>query len=126
MNDTGNPQYLKSNSERTPLERKELARKAGQASGRARKEKRTLKELVSIVLSKQQTNAKGETESNKMIMMIQLVNRAVQGDLKAIALVQKILNEDSQKVDITSNGKDLIPQTINVFFEGEIKPNLNG
>lgn len=122
MNDTN----LIPNSERTPSQRKEQARKAGRASGRARREKRTLKELVSIVLSREQTNTKGETESNKMIMMIQLVNRAVQGDLKAIALVQKILNEDSQKVDITSNGKDLIPQTINVVFEGEIKPNLNG
>lgn len=38
-----NPQNLKSNSERTPAERKELARKAGKASGVVRKFKADFK-----------------------------------------------------------------------------------
>lgn len=102
-----NEQNLIPNNMRTPTERRELARKAGKASGKARREKRTLKELVEIALSKQNTNSKGETESNKMIIMIQLVNKAVKGDLKAISLIRDILNEDAQKVDITTNGKEI-------------------
>ena len=41
-----NEQNLIPNSARTPSERRELARKAGIASGAARREKRTMRELI--------------------------------------------------------------------------------
>ena len=88
-----NEQNLKPNSERTPSERKQLASKAGKASGRARREKRTIKQLLEIALSLKVTNKKGETASRKEVIAIQLVNRAASGDLKAIDLLTKLIGE---------------------------------
>lgn len=88
-----NEQNLKPNSERTPSERKQLARKAGKASGKARREKRTMKQLLEIALSLMVTNKKGETASRKEVIAIQLVNRAASGDLKAIDLLTKLIGE---------------------------------
>lgn len=88
-----NEQNLKPNSERTPSERKQLARKAGKASGKARREKRTMKQLLEIALSLMITNKKGETASRKEVIAIQLVNRAASGDLRAIDLLTKLIGE---------------------------------
>lgn len=88
-----NEQNLKPNSERTPSERKQLARKAGKASGKARREKRTMKQLLETALSLMVTNKKGETASRKEVIAIQLVNRAASGDLKAIDLLTKLIGE---------------------------------
>lgn len=88
-----NEQNLKPNSERTPSERKQLARKAGKASGKARREKRTMKQLLEIALSLMVTNKKGETASRKEVIAIQLVNRAASGDLRAIDLLTKLIGE---------------------------------
>lgn len=88
-----NEQNLKPNSERTPSERKQLASKAGKASGKARREKRTMKQLLEIALSLMVTNKKGETASRKEVIAIQLVNRAASGNLRAIDLLTKLIGE---------------------------------
>lgn len=104
-----NEQNLIPNSARSPNEIRENGRKGGINSGRARREKRTLKQLIEIVMSKKQTNSKGETETNKMIMVINLCQKALKGDLKAVELVTKLSGEfEPQKVEVTGkNGKDL-------------------
>lgn len=98
-----NEQNLKPNSERTPSERKQLARKAGKASGKARREKRTMKQLLEIALSLMVTNKKGETASRKEVIAIQLVNRAASGDLRAIDLLTKLIGEQivRQETEVT-------------------------
>lgn len=45
-----NEKNLKSNSERTPRERKELAKKAGKASGVSRRRHKTMQETVLMIL----------------------------------------------------------------------------
>ena len=52
-----NEKNLKPNSERTPNERKELARKAGKASGKARLAKKTAREYAIAAL---ETTTKGK------------------------------------------------------------------
>lgn len=94
-----NEQNLKPNSERTPSERKQLASKAGKASGKARREKRTMKQLLEIALSLMVTNKKGETASRKEVIAIQLVNRAASGDLRAIDLLTKLIGEQIVRQD---------------------------
>lgn len=98
-----NEQNLKPNSERTPSERKQLASKAGKASGKARREKRTMKQLLEIALSLMVTNKKGETASRKEVIAIQLVNRAASGDLRAIDLLTKLIGEQivRQETEVT-------------------------
>ena len=98
-----NEQNLKPNSERTPSERKQLASKAGKASGKARREKRTMKQLLEIALSMMVTNKKGETASRKEVIAIQLVNKAASGDLKAMDLLTKLIGEQivRQETEVT-------------------------
>lgn len=61
-----NESNLKSNSERTPEERKKLASKAGKASGEARRARKTFKELFEIALSVKDDN--GLTEQEKIVL----------------------------------------------------------
>ena len=98
-----NEQNLKPNSERAPSERKQLARKAGKATGKARREKRTMKQLLEIALSMMVTNKKGETASRKEVIAIQLVNKAASGDLKAMDLLTKLIGEQivRQETEVT-------------------------
>lgn len=74
-------------------EARELGRKGGIKSGKARREKRTMKQLIDLTLSRMITNKKGETASTKEVIAIQLVNKAANGDLKAIDLLTKLIGE---------------------------------
>ena len=61
-----NSENLKPNSERTPEERRKLARKAGLKSGEVRRARKTFKELVEIALSVKDDN--GLTEQEKIVL----------------------------------------------------------
>lgn len=87
---------------------RENGRKGGIRSGIAKREKRTFRELVNICLSEMVTNSQGRTESKKMVMMINLTKRAVNGDLKAMELLMKVQGEMSERIEVTGkDGKDL-------------------
>ena len=77
----------------TTSEAREIGKKGGKASGKVRREKRTMKQLLEIALSLMVTNKKGETASRKEVIAMQLVNRAASGDLKAIDLLTKLIGE---------------------------------
>ncbi|MBQ3679789.1 MAG: hypothetical protein IJP79_07380 [Paludibacteraceae bacterium] len=77
----------------TTSEAREIGKKGGKASGRVRREKRTMKQLLEIALSMMVTNKKGETASRKEVIAIQLVNKAASGDLKAMDLLTKLIGE---------------------------------
>lgn len=79
-----NAQNLKKNSDRTPSERKELARKAGKASGRVRKARKTLREELLLLLSE------GDTQKN---VTVALLEKALAGDVKAFEVVRDSIGE---------------------------------
>lgn len=82
----GNPQNLKPNKEgvRTKEERKALARKAGLASGKARRERKTLREDLLALLSA------GNTQKD---MNLAIIARALEGDVKAYEVVRDTIGE---------------------------------
>lgn len=88
-----NEQNLIPTNKRSKEEARELGRKGGINSGKTRREKRTMKQLIDLTLSRMITNKKGETASTKEVIAIQLVNKAANGDLKAIDLVTKLIGE---------------------------------
>lgn len=61
-----NSENLKPNSERTPEERRKLARKAGLKSGEVRRARKTFKELFEIALSVKDDS--GLTEQEKIVL----------------------------------------------------------
>ena len=87
----------------TTSEAREIGKKGGKASGRVRREKRTMKQLLEIALSMMVTNKKGETASRKEVIAIQLVNKAASGDLKAMDLLTKLIGEQivRQETEVT-------------------------
>lgn len=88
-----NEQNLKPNSERTPKERKELAKKAGIKSGEARRKKRDMKAELLLVLDEPIKDKKGHKLSPRRALSMTLLKKALSGDLKAIKLLLEIIGE---------------------------------
>lgn len=79
-----NEQNLKSLADRTTSERRELAKKAGVASGKARREKANFKKLVEIALNQEYKDGMTNGEA----MVISQVLKALDGDTKAFEVLR--------------------------------------
>lgn len=108
-----NPENLIPNENRTPKERRENARKAGIASGAARRRKKSLKELGDMIGSLSVKSEKNKAimreagiEDEDMIrdtaMLFMLEAKAEKGDTNAIALIAKIRGQlkEQQQVEV--------------------------
>lgn len=90
---------------------KEFGRLGGIASGKARTElstmKKQLKHLLSLPVTDttkkrhlQETGFEEEEIDNKLLLTYSLFEKAINGDLKAFAMVQQIISEtDKEKFD---------------------------
>lgn len=105
-----NEENLIPNEERTPSERRENARKAGIASGKARRRKRSMKEAADLFLSlpvsdKRKFNkavrryVEVEDIDNQMLMIMGLVDAATDGDAGAAKVVIDLLGERTPRED---------------------------
>lgn len=100
-----NEQNLKPNTERTPSERVELARKAGRASGQKRRKNKEMREVVcaALELVDEETD-----QTNKERVAAALVDAAVHGNIKAVEMICKILGEFPERVELASqDGKGI-------------------
>ena len=79
-----NIKNLKPNTERTPQERKELARKAGKKSGEVRREKKALKEELLLLLAQNKTQEK---------ISLALIEEALKGNVKAFEVIRDTIGE---------------------------------
>lgn len=107
-----NEQNLKPNSARTPKEREELARKAGQASGKARREKKTAREYAIAAL---EGYVKDKDITIKDAMIQRLIQRAVsETDLNAIKYILELIGESpAQRIEVTGkDGKDIMQKDL--------------
>lgn len=105
----GNIDNLVPNEARTPEERRDNARKAGVASGEARRAKKTMREVLEVLL---ETVDKGSDKTNIEVMMASAVRKAMNGDLKAMEFVR---DTSGQKPDTQITVKDIktVPYTYN-------------
>lgn len=95
-----NSKNLKPNSERTPEERKELAKKAGIKSGEKRRERKALKELLEIALALPNEES---GERNEMAITTALIKQAIKGNVLAYTTIRDTLGEkpiDKQEVSL--------------------------
>ena len=112
-----NEQNLIPNSERTPTERRENARKAGIASGKARREKRDRKQIASELLDltvqgagidkiKKFFNVKGIELNAYQVTVLSCLMKAMQkGDANALEKLLKIAGEQFTELLDVSVGK---------------------
>ena len=104
-----NEQNLIPNSKRTPSERRENARKAGIASGEARRARKTLKETLLMMLEE------GDTQNN---ITLALLEKALKGDTKAYEVIRDTVGEKPTD-KIEQSGE--LNNTITVKFNGEVE-----
>ena len=96
-----NEKNLIKKSDRTPSERRESAKKAGVASGKARRKKAEFKKALEIVLSSKVQNQQlaemletmGYDNTNEMAIALMTVQKAMKGDLRAVELIERTGNQ---------------------------------
>jgi hypothetical protein len=107
-----NEQNLKSNTERTPKERQEIARKAGIASGKKRREIKTVREYARALMNSSIKDKSGNEFVFKDALIQKLGKAAFNSlDLAAIKFLIEIIGEaPAQQVEVSGkNGKPLLP-----------------
>ena len=110
-----NEQNLKSFGERTASERREIAKKAGRASGEKRRHQRDLREAV-MAMQSAVLPVKGESEGMTVADAIAraVAYKAAKGDLKAAAMYWEWVYGKQTKVDVTSSDGSMSPQRIDL------------
>ena len=92
-----NEQNLIQNKETTPSERRENARKAGVASGEARRARKTLKETLLMMLEE------GNTQNDITLALLQ---KALNGDTKAYEVIRDTVGEKpTDKIEQSGDSK---------------------
>ena len=99
-----NEQNLIKNSERTPSERRENAKKAGVASGKARRKKANLKKAFETILQadvaspnvKKQLEDLGFDSTNEMALAIVMMQKAMKGNVRAFEQISKLTTTDAK------------------------------
>jgi hypothetical protein len=96
---------------RTENEAREIGRKGGIASGKARREKKAMKDIVETVLQmplqngkktsvesiKNLASAKGQNISVQEALVLKLTQKALSGDIKALRLLLEMAGQDPTK-----------------------------
>lgn len=105
-----NEQNLVPNSARTPSERRENASKAGVASGKARRRKKSMKQKMQLLLSlpaadndQAELTAMGvdpEDMDNEMVLVKALFLAAAEGDTRAFDRIQDVLGRSVAREEL--------------------------
>lgn len=90
-----NEQNLIRNEDRTPAQRRENARKAGKASGKARQERKTFREGLLLLLNEPLKDKAGNptTNTTQDAIIAALVKRAANGDTRAFEMIRDTIGE---------------------------------
>lgn len=100
-----NEQNLIKNSERTPSERRENAKKAGVASGKARRKKADFKKALNTILSADVANAQLESilesmgfeKTNESAIALITLQKALKGNMRAVELIARLNSNEGTK-----------------------------
>ena len=107
-----NENNLKKNSERTPSELREMTRKGGIKSGEARRNKKTMREALEMIMfdvevdeaAKDKLKAAGIDEkdfNNQMLITLGLMKKAKEGDVQAYNAICSMIGEKpADRIDL--------------------------
>lgn len=88
---------------KTGKQQVEIARQGGIASGIAKREKRTMREIAEIILSKDVTTSDGVV-TGKYAVLAKVIDKALKGDLQAATFIRDTIGEKpSDKQEITGS-----------------------
>lgn len=99
-----NERNLIPNSQRTPEELREMTRKGGIASGKARREKKRAREVARAILDETIHTTSGELVDVRYAMLRNIAKKAVEGDVRAMLALIKVADEmPSEKHEFTGD-----------------------
>ena len=110
-----NKENLKSLKERTTSEQREIARKGGKKSGETRRNKKTMREALEILMfdvevdeaAKDKLRAAGISEkdfNNQMLITMGLMKKAREGDVQAYNAICSMIGEKpADKIDLNGD-----------------------
>lgn len=87
------------NSERTPSERKQIARSGGIASGKARREKVSLRNELLEILEVETECPDGIKRTLRERISLALIEKAISGDVTAFKVIRETIGEDFPEVE---------------------------
>lgn len=88
---------------KTGKQQVDIARQGGIASGIAKKEKRTMREIAEIILSKDVMTSDGVV-TGKYAMLAEVIKKALKGDLQAATFIRDTIGEKpTDKQEITGS-----------------------
>lgn len=118
-----NEQNLIPNSERTPKQRRENAKKAGIASGEARRKKRDLKLAIQALLEADIKDKKtGDVMSGAEALAVAQFRKAMRGDTKAFEVLRDTSGQSVvQKVAVAEVNQDIISDIEKMVMDDELK-----
>lgn len=114
-------------NERTEKERREIARKAGQASGKTRRKKKAMREAAQMLLGLQVKNPKvidllsdlgiNKTNmNNQMALLVAALNKGLKGDIRATEFLRDTAGEGLQASQPLHERED-DPLTASIYSE---------
>lgn len=95
-----NEQNLISQDQRTKSEQRKIAQQGGIASGKARREKKAMRELLEDALAKVIKSKSGEEATKKEVASIRIADGMANGDPKMLEIGLKVLGDFTQKQEI--------------------------
>lgn len=99
-----NERNLIPNSQRTPEELREMTRKGGIASGKARREKKRAREVARAILDESIHTTSGELVDVRYAMLRNIAKKAMEGDVRAMLAMIKVADEmPSEKHEFTGD-----------------------
>lgn len=113
-----NSKNLIPNSERTPEELREIARKGGIASGEARRKKKIYKEVFESILDDTYTKNNGEEVSGYEATALKVFEQAMQGNIKAFAMIRDTIGQAPvQKIQTSEVDPDIVKEVEKMMDE---------
>lgn len=98
-----NNENLKSFKDLTADEQREIARQGGKASGKKRRELKTMKLMLDYLLSKKVENKQGKKVTTLEAMMLAQIKQALSGNTKAAIFIRDTLGERPAEVITNTN-----------------------
>lgn len=88
-----NVENLKPFADRTEKEQRDIRVMGGIASGEARRKKKTMKEMLKLLLEEELVSKKGVKKTTLEAVMTSMINQALKGNVRATAFIRDTIGE---------------------------------
>lgn len=114
---------------KTGKQQVDIARQGGIASGIAKREKRTMREIAEIILSKDVTTSDGVV-TGKYAVLAKVIEKALKGDLQAATFIRDTIGEKptektQTELTLTQALVEFVDGKSNDKDSGEVPPAVN-